>query len=153
MVGNMMTYELKKLSEAQLIAQEIIQKLALQPRVYIGLLELLLNAIEHGNLEIDHALKTQLIQQKKWHEEINKRYQQAPYKDRYVKITVLEESDHYIITIEDQGAGFDWLYYTNALAEVTDKKHGRGILIAQMISFQQLEYLGKGNKVKCYLDK
>ena len=148
-----LTYELKTLSEAQLITQEIIQKLALQPRVYIGLLELLINAIEHGNLEIDYAQKTKLIEAKQWQQEIARRYTQTPYKDRFVKIVVDEIDNYYVITIEDQGAGFDWLHYTNVLGEVSEEKHGRGILIAQMISFQQLEYLGKGNKVKCYLDK
>lgn len=147
------TYTLKTLPEAQSIAQNIIQALNLQPRIYIGLLELLINAIEHGNLEIDYEQKTQLVENKKWQEEVAQRYCQSPYKDRFVTITVDEIADYYIITIEDQGEGFDWLHYTNALADVTDNKHGRGILIAQMISFQRLEYLGSGNIVKCYIEK
>lgn len=147
------TYTLKTLPEAQAAAQNIIQALHLQPRVYIGLLELLINAIEHGNLEIDYEQKTQLVESKKWQEEIAQRYSQSPYKDRFVKIKVDDSADYYIISIEDQGGGFDWLHYTNALADVTDNRHGRGILIAQMISFQRLEYLGTGNKLKCYIEK
>ena len=50
--------------------------------------------------------------------------------------------------ISDQGDGFDWQPYLDIdLSRIFDT-HGRGIAMARGLSFDQVEFLGKGNQVR-----
>ena len=51
------------------------------------------------------------------------------------------------VTITDQGNGFDWQTYMEFNPERVFDLHGRGIAMSKAISFDSLEYLGKGNCV------
>ena len=50
-------------------------------------------------------------------------------------------------TITDQGRGFDWRSVLNAGPAALLRPHGRGILLAKLSSFDQLEYPGDGSQV------
>jgi len=52
-----------------------------------------------------------------------------------------------IVTIADQGQGFDWKNYVEFSPERVFDLHGRGIAMSKAISFDSLEYCGNGNKV------
>jgi len=115
--------------------------------VALGLSELLVNAIEHGNLEISYSEKTVLLENGKWDEEIRKRLSQDEYKDRFIEIIFKRSPEEICISITDQGPGFDWRKFIEYGADQFDNKHGRGIAIAFAMGFDNLEYNEKGNQV------
>jgi hypothetical protein len=112
-----------------------------------GLVELLMNAIEHGNLEIDHDEKTALMRSGELYDEIERRLGALPYRDRKVIVRVDRNDDGSgTITIRDQGRGFDWRAHLAALAGDYAGR-GRGIALARALSFPDLEFHDPGNQV------
>lgn len=114
-----------------------------------GLTELMINAVEHGNLGISHAEKTQLINNNTWDLEIEKRLQDPDYKFKYVHVYYEVIDDYIALTIEDEGEGFDPQHFMTITPDRAFLPHGRGIAMTKMLAFAQLEYLGKGNVVRC----
>ncbi len=117
--------------------------------VALALIEIITNALEHGNLGITGeekiALKTQGEQN--YQQELTRRAEMAPYKDRVVKIVATLNEDQAIFRIEDEGQGFDY----NNLPDPTDPMNlflpsGRGILLAKTF-LDEVTYQGKGNIV------
>lgn len=116
-------------------------------RIALGLSELLLNAIEHGNLAITYDEKSELIKDERLHEEIARRLQLPEFADRHVLLTYQRSPQGDVFTVEDQGAGFDWRNYIEMRPERAFHTHGRGIAMAKMLSFDTLDYQGAGNVV------
>lgn len=56
-------------------------------------------------------------------------------------------ADRVSFTITDQGEGFDWRRFLNFDPERAFDPNGRGIAMARMMSFAEVEYQGKGNVV------
>ena len=52
------------------------------------------------------------------------------------------------VRIEDDGQGFEWHKYVDMDLERAFDTHGRGIAMSRMISFDDVQYLGVGNKVE-----
>jgi CheY-like chemotaxis protein len=118
----------------------------------IGLTELIVNAVEHGNLGITYAEKSELNGINRWMEELDRRAAMPQNAGKYVEVEYLRDETTIRITVRDQGAGFDWHPYLEPdLTRVFDT-HGRGITIARRLSFDDLEYLGSGNEVVATLD-
>lgn len=115
--------------------------------IALGLSELLLNAVEHGNLGIGYRKKSELLISGLFQEEIQRRLDAAPWSDRAVEVVL--ERDHGLlrIRIEDQGSGFDPAEYLAIDPERALDPNGRGIALARQISFASLEFQGKGNVV------
>jgi hypothetical protein len=112
-----------------------------------GLVELLMNAIEHGNLEIDHDEKTALMHSGTLYDEIERRLAAPRYRDRKVTVRVERSDDGSgTILIRDQGRGFDWRAHLAALAGDYAGR-GRGIALARELSFPDLEFHDPGNQV------
>jgi CheY-like chemotaxis protein/anti-sigma regulatory factor (Ser/Thr protein kinase) len=116
-------------------------------RVALGLSELLVNAVEHGNLAISYGDKTRLLRAGRWQEEIDARLRDARYQHRVVTVNFVSAADEVRIRIQDQGAGFDWQPFLEFSAERAFDPHGRGISMARMMSFDSVEYQGNGNDV------
>lgn len=113
----------------------------------IGLSELLANAVEHGNLAISYEEKTLLIAERRMEDEVRRRLEAPEYRDRFVEV-LFDRSDRAIsITVRDQGAGFDWRKYLEMDPRRVFDSHGRGIALARTMSFDALEYRGRGNEV------
>jgi anti-sigma regulatory factor (Ser/Thr protein kinase) len=51
------------------------------------------------------------------------------------------------VLITDQGDGFDWKPYLELDPARAFHVHGRGIALARKMSFESIQYLGKGNQV------
>lgn len=113
----------------------------------LGLTELMMNAIEHGNLEISYELKSLLRREDRWEKEVERRGELPEYRDRTVTIMAERTPGAIRFTIVDQGAGFEWRRYLHLDAERAFDPNGRGIAMARMTSFDELEYRGKGNEV------
>lgn len=115
--------------------------------VAMGLSELLLNAVEHGNLEIGYHEKGELLISGQLHTEIQRRLEAAPWSQRVVAVELERDPNMLRIRIEDQGVGFDPTEYLTMDPERALDPNGRGIALARQISFSSLDFEGRGNVV------
>ena len=113
----------------------------------VGLLELLVNAVEHGNLEISYEEKTKLILENRWQHEVERRLMLPRYRERHVTVALVRDATALTITIRDQGAGFHWQKYLEFDAKRAFDPNGRGIALARKTVFDVIEYQGNGNQV------
>lgn len=116
-------------------------------RVVVGLRELVINAIEHGNLGITCAEKGELVRQGRWREEIERRLALPEYGDRRATVQFRREEHRAIFQVRDEGAGFDFPRYLKFDPARLLEPNGRGIALAASISFDTLTYIGAGNDV------
>lgn len=117
-----------------------------------GLTELMLNAIEHGNLGITYEEKKQLMLSGNLHDEIQRRLGLRENKNKCAYLNYEETEDYIQVHIKDQGNGFDWQKYLYISPERASDPNGRGIATAKL-SFASMKYLGKGNEVVCLFKK
>lgn len=113
----------------------------------LGLTELMINAIEHGNLGISYEDKSKLNSKGQWEHEIERRLSLPLYRDKYVTLEFNRDTQGITFIIIDQGIGFDWKQYMEISPNRAFDSHGRGIAMANLISSNQIEYLEEGNKV------
>lgn len=113
----------------------------------LGLTELIINAIEHGNLGIGYKEKSKLNTKGQWEHEIERRLALPSYRDKYVTIEFNRDAKGITFIISDQGRGFDWKQYMKICPKRAFDNHGRGIAMANLISSSHIEYLEEGNKV------
>jgi hypothetical protein len=111
----------------------------------LGMVELLLNAIEHGNLEIGAGLKAQLLRERRFDDELAARLASPPYSTRSVRIVVELEYPVVDIEIHDDGPGFAWRHALAAELDASDRPSGRGIAIISRTCFPGLQYRDPGN--------
>lgn len=116
-------------------------------RVVVGLWELILNGIEHGNLGISYDEKSKLNKENQWTAEIQRRLSLSENKAKSVEIHMNRYENDIEFIIQDQGDGFDWQSYLDISPERAFDSHGRGIAMACMYSFDKVEYHGTGNIV------
>jgi len=112
-----------------------------------GLYELMLNAIEHGNLEIGYKEKMRLLYEDTWEQEVERRLSMSEYAGRKAVVRVERSPAGLSYTITDQGSGFDWKTFLGFDADRAFDPNGRGIALAQQVSFDKIEYQGCGNIV------
>lgn len=141
------TFRIKTIEQAEALTTILSMSCPEPDRIAFGLFEMLVNSIEHGNLEIGNDEKWRLMANNLHRNEINMRLVMPEYKDRYVEITFERESDLVSFKIEDQGSGFDFANYRDKDFTANQTPHGRGIALARATSFDYLEFLGNGNKV------
>lgn len=140
-------FSYRTLAEAKNLALWLAEASNQPVRTVNGYSELLINAVEHGNLGISYTEKGQLIAEGRWAEEIESRLLHSLYSDRQVSVTMKKTPSVCIVTITDQGVGFDWKRYLEFSPERVFDLHGRGIAMSKIMSFDGLEYLGSGNTV------
>ncbi len=117
-------------------------------KIELALYEIIINAIEHGNLGITADEKKQSIQNDKYYQLLNERKLMEKFKKRKVYIETTLSDDYVEYVIEDEGIGFDWRKKTNNQEPIDLlNEHGRGILMVRNI-FDIIEYNEKGNKVR-----
>lgn len=146
-------FQFKTIAEAECLAGFMAHCFPEPERTLPGLAELLINAVEHGNLEIGYDPKTMLLEEGRWLEEINRRQQTAPYSDRFVEAVITQKDDGIYLVITDQGNGFNWHRYMTIDPSRASDTHGRGIAQARAISFDKLTYNEKGNQVVAVVSK
>lgn len=115
--------------------------------IRIGIREMLINAIEHGNLEISNEEKTKFLQNGSYPQILKERLENPILKNRKVIVESKITKKEVIFKIIDEGNGFDVLEYLNKKNLATlDSLHGRGILITKN-AFDKILYNKKGNCV------
>jgi CheY-like chemotaxis protein len=115
----------------------------------LGIRELMLNAVEHGNLGISYDEKTSLNNEGNWEQEIQRRLELEQNVEKFAVAAIEKGHDEIVLTIKDQGPGFEWEKFMQMdLARALDN-HGRGIAMSGLFSFDDLRYVAPGNKVVC----
>lgn len=141
--------ELKEIDE---IATSIAEYLPDDDMLRSGIYELLVNAIEHGNLEIGFELKSRLLEQNTLQQEIENRLADPLYSERRASIIILQDEQEICIAIQDAGKGFAWRDYIEKTQSDT-ALHGRGLLIAKNSGFSEFMFNPQGNQVTCIISK
>ena len=112
-----------------------------------GIAELLINAVEHGNLGITYAEKSELMRSGTWQDEIERRLKVQPWSSRQAQVSFHRQDDKIKLTISDEGAGFDWNPYLEFDPNRVFDLHGRGIAMTKLMGYS-VEYQGNGNTVQ-----
>ena len=141
-------FSFKTLGSARDIATVLANAFPDPRRVIIGLSELLLNAVEHGNLGITYDEKSRLREEDRWEQEIEARLADPANAHKQVTVRYQRQPDEIRVSIRDEGQGFDWQKYVGMDASRAFDTHGRGIAMSRMISFDDVEYRGVGNEVE-----
>ncbi|OSM01379.1 response regulator [Magnetofaba australis] len=142
-------FRFRHLSDAQSLAALLANLFPDSQRAAVGLSELLINAVEHGNLQITYAEKGQLLTNRRllWMEEVERRLALPEYADKYVEVTLQHSAERLSVTIRDAGDGFNWADYLEFDPKRAFDPHGRGIAMARAMSFDTLQYNDVGNEV------
>jgi sigma-B regulation protein RsbU (phosphoserine phosphatase) len=144
-------FRLRRPVDAESLAVLLASGAGRSPAVAMGLSELMLNGIEHGNLALDYSQKSHLIAAGKWDEFVADRLAEPAYKDRWLTVDVRNSNGEISYTITDEGEGFDWLSYQDIDAARLFETHGRGIAMARKLAFDHLRYRGRGNVVEAII--
>lgn len=114
-------------------------------QVGIALAEALSNAIVHGNLEIDSALRQS--DRDAYHRQIEERCDREPWNRRRVRFIARESRERVEYVVEDEGPGFD----SASLPDPTSADNmletsGRGVWLIRTF-MDEVEYNEKGNRL------
>jgi DNA-binding response OmpR family regulator len=142
------TFQFRTTNDAELLAAHIASGVG-HPELCIGLAELMLNAIEHGNLQIGYQEKGQLLAEHRLEAEIERRLSLPHYRNRHARVSLRRTRATMKVTIRDEGAGFDFDRYMTLDKKRMFDSHGRGILMAS--ATLDLRYIPPGNQVEVRL--
>ncbi len=145
-------FEIKTLDESNSLTTFLSTACPKPKSVALGVSELLINAIEHGNLGISFDEKSHLLENGTWKQEVESRLNNEKYRDKSVIIKFTRDQKKITIEITDEGFGFDWEPYLELSKDRLTLKHGRGIAIAKETVFDALSYNEKGNEVTAILN-
>lgn len=145
-------FEVKSLDDARVLATTLANFYPDSQRVVFGISELLINAIEHGNLGITYSDKSRLNKESRWDQEVARLLDLAEHKSKKVLVHFKRTDDSITLTITDEGDGFEWRQYLEIDPDRATHSHGRGIALSKIMSFDSIEYQGTGNQVVCKFD-
>lgn len=116
--------------------------------IELGLVELITNAVEHGNMGISNIEKKQAMENNTLDNLYNEKLADIKIREKKILIEFCRTPITCEWTIIDQGEGFDW----KTLPDPTNEQNilelnGRGVFITNFL-FDSVEYFGKGNIVK-----
>ncbi|MGL4368189.1 MAG: ATP-binding protein, partial [Spirochaetota bacterium] len=115
----------------------------------ISIREMLINAIEHGNLSVTYEEKTEAMMQDHYFEFIKERQNDPAYRDRRVEVDFLINESKIVCRITDEGKGFDHRkMMADRAAKANDEmlSHGRGLQMADNF-FDKISFNEKGNQI------
>ncbi|MCX7633771.1 MAG: ATP-binding protein [Turneriella sp.] len=140
---------------AEILSQKISERLSryfADPMVNtlrICFREMLINAIEHGNLGITFEEKSRAMESGDYMEFLLARQKDPKYAHRQVVVDYLINSRTLIFRITDDGEGFDHKAFLEQITKedhISFLEHGRGILLARSV-FDKVVFNEKGNQV------
>ena len=117
--------------------------------IRLSVYEMLVNAMEHGNLEIDYQMKKDLLEEvTDYQEYLQKRAANEPFLSRKVWLSYHYETTQISFTITDEGKGFDVSKIPSPRDEENmENLNGRGIFITR-VNMDAITYNDKGNIVR-----
>ena len=120
---------------------------------YVALMELLMNAIEHGNCKISYEEKSEYLNQGGDILDLIRKKCQDPEVDKkkvYLNYRINPKKS--IIRIRDEGEGFNWKKQVPPTGEEgTKEMHGRGIFMARLY-LSKVSFNAKGNEVSLEME-
>ncbi len=122
-------------------------------RLFLVLSELFNNALDHGVLKLDSALKNQPDGMELYFIERARKLAELHDGQISLKIEKLKgnSSAFFRVSLSDSGDGFDFASVLHCDLSTNQQRHGRGIaLLLNMCD--SLEYLGNGSQAVAYLD-
>ena len=140
-------FRVKSLQEARALSAAISSLGADPVSVALGLSELIINGIEHGNLGISFHEKAELLSADRWEAEIQTRLASAAHSEKFVEVRIRRAPGALHVAIRDQGPGFDWRPYLDLGESRALYPNGRGIAMARHIAFRNLQFIDPGNEV------
>ena len=118
--------------------------------IRVALQELLINAMEHGNLNISSDEKQKALLEDTYEELLQERRGGPDYRHRRVNLSFSHDVSRGTVEfrIKDEGDGFDWehLVEQNAQQLPTASGSGRGIFLVRTL-IPDISFKGKGNEV------
>ncbi len=141
------SFNFRTLEEVHRIATLLAAICPAPQEAEIGICELMINAIEHGNLGITNSEKHRLKQEDNWLQEIAVRLASRERGEHLAKISFQRCADRMVFCIEDEGQGFEWQHFLEIDPNREEHLNGRGIALARSISFDSVEYESPGNRV------
>lgn len=137
-------FSFRTLEEARALAILVAGATPDPSRVALGLAELLVNAVEHGNLGIGYREKGDLLSENRWMEEIERRLNAPEYLSRHAALRFDRSATEIVIRVTDEGEGFAWRDFLEFHPERAFDANGRGIALARSLSFDRLVYEADG---------
>ena len=138
-------FSIRTVDEASQLASFIARACPNAEMVVMGISELLINAIEHGNLGLSYAEKSSLKRDDCWRPEIDRRAALPTNIEKEVKLQFQRDERSITLRVIDQGNGFDWQSFLEIEPARAFDPNGRGIALARLLSFSTLIYEGGGN--------
>ena len=138
------TFRIRTVVEAERLSVWIANSSADANRA-MQISELMINAVEHGNLGITYEEKGRLVDEGTWEREVERRLALPENSGKHVTVTVTRTPAQIAVLIRDEGPGFDYDRFLHFDESRVFDNHGRGIAMA---SFSlSMRYLGNGNAV------
>ncbi|WP_295155029.1 ATP-binding protein [uncultured Brachyspira sp.] len=115
-----------------------------------ALYEVIMNAIEHGNLNILYETKKEWLKKNIYHKKLKELLETEKAKNTNVKIKLKlpeKEEDKIIITVKDQGLGFKPKQEAKKINnDGFARESGRGIIMIKSY-FDEVKFNKKGNTI------
>lgn len=140
---------------AEILSQRISERIALHfsqsdlNALRTCFREILINAIEHGNLGVTFEEKTRAIEEGDYMEFLLARQRLPQYAAKRVRVSYVVNHRAFVMRVADDGDGFDhsaFLVRTKSDESMLMLEHGRGIAMT-INAFDAVEFNGKGNQV------
>lgn len=114
----------------------------------VCLREIVLNAVEHGNLRVSFDEKTEAQAQGTYFEFLASRQREPDCRGKRVKVEYSITAERAVFRITDEGDGFDHKKFLANAAEPSPEllEHGRGLFMT-LNAFDKVTYNEKGNQV------
>ncbi|WP_295163371.1 ATP-binding protein [uncultured Brachyspira sp.] len=133
----------------------LIENILLEIRNYIpndekdlfsaALYEVIMNAIEHGNLNILYETKKEWLKKNIYHLKLNELLKTEKAKNTHVELYLNIEDGNITIIVKDQGIGFKPKQQTKIINEDGfARESGRGIMMIKSY-FDEVKFNRKGN--------
>ena len=138
------TFRIRTIVEAERLALWIANSWP-DPTRAMQVSELIVNAVEHGNLGITYEEKGQLLDKGTWDQEIERRLALPENKEKHATVTITRHVDRLEVLVRDEGKGFDYEKFLTFDENRVFHNHGRGIAMASCCL--DIKYRGNGNTV------
>lgn len=107
--------------------------------------EALLNAMYHGNLELEPIVRETNLNL--YHSLAESRLTQSPYRDRVISVRVGQTDDMVSWEIADDGNGFEFAPFLEAEStSILERSYGRGIMLMRTV-MDEVVFNSTGNAV------
>ncbi len=138
-------FSIRTVDEAGQLAAFIAKACPNPDNAVLGISELLVNGVEHGNLGLSYQDKSRLKREDRWQAEVERRSDLPENRDKRVSLSFERTAEQITLTITDEGTGFPWEQFLEIDPARAFDPNGRGIALARMLSFSSIHYAGCGN--------